>query len=181
MKSSSRKLNVGCGKDILIGFTNLDLVKAEGVDVVHNLNKFPYPFKNNQFNEIIAKHIIEHLDEPEKFMEELWRISEPGGKIYIRTPHYSCGSLSWGDLTHKRTFSRLAMHNYDVANKALNLKSLATDSKMRFKVNSRLIFGAVHRRIGISLFANKFISFYESMLSGLFPAREIIFYLEAVK
>ena len=175
------KLNLGCGKDIIPGFINLDIVKGPGVNIAHDLNKFPYPFKDSYFSEVVGKHVIEHLNDPEKFCEELYRITSNGGKIFLRTPHFSCGSLSWGDLTHKRSFSALAFHNYDIYNKKLNLKSLATVNKMRFNVKKKIIFGRIHKALYIEWFFNKFQNFYESFMYGIFPAREILFELETVK
>ena len=40
-----KKLHLGCGKVIKKGFINLDSVKLKGVDVVHNLDVYPWPFK----------------------------------------------------------------------------------------------------------------------------------------
>ena len=57
-----KKLNLGCGKKILKGYINLDCVKFPGVDKVHNLNKYPWPFKDNEFDEIYCDNILEHLD-----------------------------------------------------------------------------------------------------------------------
>jgi len=42
MKKST-KLNIGCGKDIKEDYVNLDSVKLPEVDVVHNLDKYPWP------------------------------------------------------------------------------------------------------------------------------------------
>ncbi len=99
-----RKLNLGCGKDIRKGYINLDIVKMKGVDVVHNLNKFPYPFKSNEFDEVYTSHVLEHLDNFIQVMEELKRICKPGARIIIRVPHFSCG-VSYRDPTHQRLFS----------------------------------------------------------------------------
>jgi predicted SAM-dependent methyltransferase len=46
------KLNLGCGKDIRKGWTNLDCVNLPGVDIVHNINYLPLPFNDNEFDEI---------------------------------------------------------------------------------------------------------------------------------
>ena len=37
------KINLGCGREILEGYTNVDLIKEQGVDVIHDLNEYPYP------------------------------------------------------------------------------------------------------------------------------------------
>ena len=65
------KLNLGCGNDIKKGYVNLDSKKLKGVNVTHNLEKFPYPFKNNELDYVIAYHIIEHLPDMIKTMEEI--------------------------------------------------------------------------------------------------------------
>ena len=71
-----KKLNVGCGDDIKEGYTNLDFVKLGGVDVVHDLNKFPWPFKDNTFDRVYASHVLEHVDDLIKIMKEIQRISK---------------------------------------------------------------------------------------------------------
>ena len=40
-----KRLNIGCGKKNKNGYINLDLLKLPNVDVVHDLNQFPWPFK----------------------------------------------------------------------------------------------------------------------------------------
>ena len=101
-----KRLNVGCGRDIKEGWINLDMVKHEGVDVIHDLNKFPYPFKDNTFDIILASQIIEHLDNPLSFIKELWRIAKPGAEINIGTVHFSSPTV-WGDITHKDRINQI--------------------------------------------------------------------------
>ena len=83
MKGVMKKLNLGCGKDIKPskeGWINLDNVKLKGVDIVYNINKFPYPFKNNEFDKILCSHILEHVNDIIKTLKELSRITKKGGK-----------------------------------------------------------------------------------------------------
>lgn len=61
----------------------LDFDKLKNPDVVHNLNDFPYPFKDNEFDKILAFRILEHLSNPLKVMGEFYRISKHKGRIYI--------------------------------------------------------------------------------------------------
>ena len=60
-------------------------------DVVHDLNKFPYPFSDNEFDRIEADHVLEHLEDPFRAMQELHRISKNNAIIFIRVPHFSRG------------------------------------------------------------------------------------------
>src|SRR3989344_1973734 len=99
-----KKLNIGCGDDIRKGFVNLDYFKLPGVGVVHDLNHFPWPFKENTFDAVYASHVLEHVDDLVKTMREIHRICKNGAEIIIRGPHFSCG-VTYRDPTHKRAFS----------------------------------------------------------------------------
>jgi predicted SAM-dependent methyltransferase len=81
-----KKLHIGCGRDIKNGFVNLDSVKLPGVDVVHNLNKYPWPFKKDHFDYVYASHVLEHLSSIIDPMEEIWRITKPDAKVLVNSP-----------------------------------------------------------------------------------------------
>lgn len=86
-----KKLNLGCGEFKKEGFVNLDWLESVRPDVLHDLNVFPYPFSDNTFDYIEADHVLEHLSSPFGVMRELHRITANGGKIVIRSPHFSRG------------------------------------------------------------------------------------------
>ena len=98
-----KRLNIGSGNDYRNGWVNLDYNKDYNVDIVYNLDKFPYPFKDEEFNLIYCSHILEHVKDFFKTMEELLRILKPDGVLHIKVPHFSNG-LGFTDLTHKRFF-----------------------------------------------------------------------------
>lgn len=85
------KLNLGAGEDRKDGYINVDWNDLAKPDVKHNLNQFPYPFENNKFDEVVASHVLEHLDKPFEVMKELHRILKPGGELIIKVPHFSRG------------------------------------------------------------------------------------------
>lgn len=97
-------LNLGCGKTKIPGSIGVDKVKIEDyVDVIHNLETVPYPFNDNSADEIHMYHVLEHLHDPLRKMEELCRILKVDGKLYLRVPHFSSmGAFS--DITHIRPF-----------------------------------------------------------------------------
>lgn len=95
------KLNLGCGSLPEPGYINVDTVKQDGVDVVHDLDVFPWPFDDQCAEEIRAFDVYEHVDKPLEFMGECHRILRPGGTLYIHTAHWQ-NPDSYRDPTHKR-------------------------------------------------------------------------------
>jgi SAM-dependent methyltransferase len=98
------KLHLGCGHVIKKGWVNVDIVKLPGVDKVFDLNKTPYPFKANTFEEVEVHHTLEHLDDLMAVMEELHRICKPGAIIRVSVPYFASPAF-WRDPTHKRPFT----------------------------------------------------------------------------
>ncbi len=86
-----KKLNLGCGETKKDGYVNVDWSALVHPDVVHDLNKLPYPFSDNSFDLIEAYHVLEHLDKPFLVMAEFHRILAPGGTLHIKVPHFSRG------------------------------------------------------------------------------------------
>jgi SAM-dependent methyltransferase len=100
------KLNVGCGRNILQGWVNLDCVSLPGIDVVADLNRCataPLPFADDSVNEFLLQHVLEHVREPLPLMQELHRIASPGALAVIRTP-YGSSDDAWEDPTHVRPY-----------------------------------------------------------------------------
>lgn len=108
-----KKLNIGCGKKIDPNYINLDMVKMPGVDVVHDLEIFPYPFADDSLEEIKAIDVLEHVNNIIGIMDELWRILQPGGKLFIRGPHAAYPLQAWRDPTHRRLFVPGTFDNWD--------------------------------------------------------------------
>lgn len=108
-KTENKELRIdfGCGQNCTVGedgikFTGVDFVKCEGVDIVHDLTKFPYPFEDNSVDEIVSNHFVEHLtgDDFIKHMDECWRILKKGEKMRLVHPY--CFSVrAFQDPTHK--------------------------------------------------------------------------------
>jgi SAM-dependent methyltransferase len=97
-------VNLGCGKARIPNSIGVDRVKIENyVDILHDLNVVPYPFKNDSIDEIHFYHVLEHLHDPIKKLEEIHRILKPGGILYMRVPHFSSMG-AYTDITHVRPF-----------------------------------------------------------------------------
>ena len=106
------KIHLGAGRDILTGYINHDLVALLGIDVVHNLNHYPWPWADSSVEEIRVFNVLEHLDDFMKAMEEISRILAPGGHCHISVPYWN----SWcvpADPTHKRGFHEITFRFFD--------------------------------------------------------------------
>jgi len=172
-------LDLGCGnnkykskKDMVIGIDN---VKLKNVDVIHDLNKFPYPFKKNEFDLIYTSHTLEHLDNLDKVFQELIRIIKPRGRILIRVPHFSCG-VSYRDPTHKRLFSYFTFDYF-------------TDecfyTKSKFKIIKRRLNFTRQALTFLNYIFNPIINIspllYERFFCWILPCAEVIAELEVRK
>ena len=97
------KLNLGCGENIKEGWVNLDSAALPGVDVTHDIEKIPFPFKDGEFDEILCRDVLEHV-EYIPTLRELHRILKPGGVLRIQVPHFTSRN-NFVDPTHRRMFS----------------------------------------------------------------------------
>jgi len=95
------KLNLGCGEFKKDGYLNLDISSAVKPDLIHDLNVFPYPFQDSQFDVVEADHVLEHLENSFLVMKELHRVSKNKASVIVRVPHYSRG---FTHPEHKRAF-----------------------------------------------------------------------------
>tara|TARA_B100000282_G_C31612751_1_gene435532 strand:- start:242 stop:808 length:567 start_codon:yes stop_codon:yes gene_type:complete len=116
------KLNLGCGSKILSGFVNVDKFDVYKPDIVHDLEKFPYPFEDNSVKEIQLSHVLEHIGQnPDIFnliIKEFYRICSNGAILDIRVPHPRHDDFL-ADPTHVRPITILGLTLYD---KELNKK-----------------------------------------------------------
>lgn len=103
---ASTKLHLGCGRNYKQGWVNLDLISADGVDVVADLDDCaatPLPFPDDHFDEILGSHLLEHIRNPLPLMQELHRISSNGAKAIFHTP-YGGSDDAFEDPTHVRQY-----------------------------------------------------------------------------
>ena len=106
------KLNLGAGSRPKSGFVNLDKKAYKGIQVVHNLDIFPWPLEAESFDEIRAIDVFEHLIYFTEAMDECWRILMPGGLLIIQGP--LAGSRNhYLDPTHRRGFLSNSLDMFD--------------------------------------------------------------------
>jgi len=164
------KLNLGCGNDTRKGYTNVDVMNIEGVDVVCDIEK-KLPFKDNSISEIMLNHIVEHIKDLESFLKELYRISRDGCIINIRTPYFSHES-AFSNYQHIRRFTWTTFDLFD-SNHAEHFHT-----ELSFKIIEKELIG---RFLGNKTPFNLFPRLYQEYLCWIFPTKEIRYKLMVVK
>lgn len=96
-------LDLGCGEWKQPGFVGMDIRDLPEVDIVHDLESFPWPLPDECCRLITASHLVEHIDPAQgkflRFMDECWRIMRPEGRLAISHPY--AGSFGYfQDPTH---------------------------------------------------------------------------------
>ena len=96
-------VQLGGGEDVVKGFINVDIRPLPSVDIVHDLEIFPWPIPSNSVNLLVASQLVEHIN-PHKggfldFMDEAWRVLKTNGQFMIATP-YGGSSAYIQDPTH---------------------------------------------------------------------------------
>ncbi|MEW6614150.1 MAG: methyltransferase domain-containing protein [Thermodesulfobacteriota bacterium] len=185
MGSKKMKLNLGCGKDIIGEYINLDVIYVKGVDVICNLNCFPYPFKNDVFDEIYCNNILEHLNDVAKVMEELHRIGKSKGRVVIRAPHFT-SQYAFADPTHKHYFTYESFDYFVSANEMTSeFPDWYSYSYRKFKMLSKKIIFSKGLLLPwnymFEWLFNKMPKYYEGTFLRMFPAEQMIIVLEVVK
>lgn len=104
-------IDLCCGSKKRPGAIGVDLVKLPGVDIVHDLDKGPWPLESNSATNIRCEHGIEHVKDVNLFMKECHRILKNGGVLEIVTPHFSSYN-SYVDPTHLRHLSAFWFRTY---------------------------------------------------------------------
>lgn len=100
--------NIGCGAQRYANVIGIDKVKSPGADIIHDLDTFPWPIADSSADVILAFHVLEHVDDLPRVMEEIHRISKPGARLIAEVPYFR-SVLAYQDPTHRRFFTTRTM------------------------------------------------------------------------
>jgi len=101
-KEGTRVLDVGCGVGQVVARLTEAGCEAYGVDVsepnIERARQFSercqiydgkrLPFPDQHFASVGALNVLEHVDEPEAFINELVRVVQIGGRIILSSPNF---------------------------------------------------------------------------------------------
>jgi len=123
-------LDLGCGRgEFLKGFIRCGL-KGYGIDqslmgksicpeteIIQSDLEEPLPFKDNYFDVVFSKSVLEHFYYPEKLVLEIYRILKPGGLVITMVPDWEAVYKTfYDDYTHRTPFTLVSLRNIFVIN-----------------------------------------------------------------
>lgn len=178
-------LDVGCGWNKTAGAIGIDANPKTHADVIHDLGSIPYPFPDNEFDDVVCRHVAEHVPDVMSFIAELHRITRPGGRVKITTPHYS--NPDWAtDPTHRNHFNS---YSFNCFIDERQLFPFYTDVRLK-PVRIYVSLANLWRVLGLELLVNldqrwpglRFTrKFWEFYLSTIMRGKELQFEFEVVK
>ena len=178
-------LDVGCGWNKTPGAIGLDANPKAHADIVHDLGALPYPFPDNEFDEIVCRHVVEHVPDVMALVTELYRIAKPGAVIRIVTPHYT--NPDWAtDPTHRNHFNCYSFNCFVADRQLFPFYTEVRLKPMRTYVSLANLWRALGLEFIVNLdqrwpafrFTRKFWEFY---LSTIIRAKELTFELGVAK
>ncbi|MBN8729780.1 MAG: class I SAM-dependent methyltransferase [Acidobacteria bacterium] len=149
-----RILDVGCGINKFPGAIGIDRIAGTRADVLCELDHFPYPFRDSQFDQVRAIHVIEHVADVIRTMEEFHRLARPGGRIVLSTPHYTDFS-SFCDPTHRWHLNSFSFRYFGSDNAGYGYYSPV---RLR-EISVRVKLLAFWRWLGFEFLVNRFPRF----------------------
>ena len=178
-------LDVGCGWNKTPGAIGIDSNPRTHADIIHDLGVVPYPLPENEFDEIICRHLIEHVPDVVALVTELYRIAKPGCRITVIAPHYSNPDFAT-DPTHR---NHLNSYSFNCFIEERQLFPFYTDVKLK-PIRTYVTLANLWRALGIQALVNlderwpafRFTrKFWEFYLCNVIRGKELHFELEVAK
>jgi SAM-dependent methyltransferase len=174
-----KTLDVGCGINKLAGAIGIDRNPASKADVLCDLDRFPYPFAADSFDRLEAVHVIEHLADVIRAMEEFHRLVRAAGRVRVVTPHYTDFS-SFCDPTHRWHLNSFSFRYFGEDHGGFGYYS-----PVRFReISVRVRLLALWRALGMEFLVNRFRRFrlfWEHYLCYVVRGKAIEFEFEVLK
>lgn len=172
-------LDVGCGNDKIPGAIGIDLVAGPQVDIVHDLDRMPWPIQTSAFDVIRLWSVIEHLRDLVAVMEEVHRVARPDAIVLIGTPHFSSAN-AYTDPTHVHFLSGRFL-DYFVQDTEMS-GHYGFYSKARFNLlERRVTLSPFWARLRITRVINRMLPVYETYLCGIIRGADVQLKLSVIK
>jgi SAM-dependent methyltransferase len=169
------RLHLGSGLRYDPEAVNVDVVAAGKPDLLHDLNRRPWPLPDDRFESVVMWDVLEHLDDTLGVLEEVHRVCRPGAWVHIIVPHFSSNG-AFTDPTHRRYFSALTFDYFTEGHP----QSFYTARRFRVE-RRRIVFRPTLLNKLVWRLANRFPQAYENAWAWMFPAWFISVEMTVVK
>lgn len=170
-------LDIGCGNRKVPGSIGIDFNENLSPDVVHDLNQFPYPFQDNEFDEVHIISTLFLLDNPVLVMEEVYRICKKHAKVVVVQPYFrSVWNYVDPWIKNFGTVHSFAFYDPDDPICSRYQYTTARFKTVSITFDEYLDNPSIIRKIVIK-FATRFPRKYELYLSHFLPLNNIIYQL----
>lgn len=174
-----RVLDVGCGINKYPGSIGIDYNPATAADVICDIDHFPYPFADSSFDFVYVSHVIEHVRDVMRCMEEFHRVAKNGATVYVATPHYTDFS-SFTDPTHRSHLSSYSFRYFGENHGGFRYYSKVKYREIKVYVKLLMLW----RYLGFELLVNawpRFRLFWEHYLCFVVRGKSIEFTFQVIK
>ena len=184
--SETRILDVGCGHGDFLKPVHAKTLHGYGLDpdkealakntfiknkTVGTVEKLP--FESNFFDLVISAWVLEHLPDPKKAFQEIFRVLKPGGKVIFLTPNvwnYNVWIIrlipeKFHDFLTRKLYDRQEHDTYSKQYKINSVKKIAkTLESIGFK-KSQLVLNGDPSYISFNTILFKFACLLEKIMN----------------
>jgi len=141
------RLNLGSGGAKLPGWTNVDCETFENPDVVCDLGREIWPWRNSSVDEARASHLLEHLPGESffHFLRELYRVLKPNAPVHLILP-WPRHDIFLNDPTHVRAVMPATMVMFSrkyirmLAEQGKFLTDFGARNKIDFELDPKILY-----------------------------------------
>jgi len=192
MRNSKLRIDLGCGLNKKEGYLGVDILPLPGVDYIVDIEKGFNFLDDGTVDEYYSSHFLEHINNLEFVLSEVYRTLKKDGIFKIIVPHFT-NPYYYSDYTHKRFFGLYSFDYFcELRGKRIHKVPVYT-KKFQFEIlERRLIFKSpskffllnnfkkhiIQRLFNISPF---FQEIYEGICSKVISCTELHFTLRPIK
>lgn len=87
---------------------NQDFFKKNDIDFnLADIERNKLPYEDNFFDVVLTFHVVEHLQSPNNFLNEIYRVLKKGGILILVTPDWRKQyKIFWRDHTHVHPYDK---------------------------------------------------------------------------
>jgi SAM-dependent methyltransferase len=189
-KSSKISIELGCGPNKKhFHAIGIDILDYDCVDIVGDIFDVMEKIPSGSVDIVYTYHFLEHIEEIDKLLNEIYRVLSDSGKLNVIVPHFS-NPFYYSDLTHKTSFGLYSFAYYSES--SFKRKVPSYKKEFLYKQDSvRLVFKSYPPRylrhgfkklfeylFNINIFMQEF---YEENLPYLIPCYEVSYTLSRKK